>query len=63
MSVKQNVDRLIDWYVAHGLKPNFVGVNCRPRTLAKFAKKAKRNGPYVYRGFKMLATRETSQRG
>lgn len=50
MSIKRELDEILNWYDAYGHRPAQIPVICRPRTLAKFARKRERGGPYVYRG-------------
>lgn len=60
MSVKSDVDELLEWYVQHRPDVSHVAVNCRPNTLRRFAKK-KRSGPYTYKGFELTPIKQKKQ--
>ncbi len=50
VSIRTELDQILDWYRDNGKTVTEVPVNCRPRTLSGFAKKRERGGPYIYRG-------------
>lgn len=54
MTIRQDVDALIDWRNANPepLNPH-IHVRCRPDTLRRFAKK-KKGGPFMYRGVELI---------
>jgi hypothetical protein len=54
MTIRNNVDRLIDWYEKHCLiVGRVIPVIAAKSTIAKFARKQRR-GPYVYRGCELV---------
>ncbi len=58
MSIKRDLDEILDWYDAYSSRPATIPIICRPRTLAKFSRKRERGGPYVYRGSVVVGIRQ-----
>jgi hypothetical protein len=61
MTIRTDVDQLIDWYVEHTSSTRVVPVIASPRTIGKFARK-RRRGPYMYREFEIVPIRRAKVR-
>jgi hypothetical protein len=65
MTIRTDVDRLIDWYEHHcHIVGRVLPVLAASSTIGKFARKERRGGPYLYRGCEIIPIgRANSKRG
>lgn len=61
MTIRTDLDRLIDWYIQHSPTTRIIPVIAAPRTISRFARK-RRRGPYVYRNYEIVPIRRSKDR-
>lgn len=61
MTIRTDVDRLIDWYMEHSPTTRVIPVIAAPNTIRKFSRK-RRRGPYIYRDFEIVPIRRSKTR-
>jgi hypothetical protein len=62
MRIRSDLDQLIDWYEQHCLiVGRVIAVIAAPTTIAKFARKGRRGGPYIYRNCEIVPLRRSKR--
>lgn len=62
MTIREDLDRLIDWYEKHcHIVGRVIPVLAAPSTIRQFARK-KRGGPFLYRGCEIVPIGKARQR-
>ncbi len=61
MSVRKDLNALLDWYDANAKEVLRVPVVCRPATLRKFCKKKRGDPRLMYRGREIVPTKKAKK--
>lgn len=63
MTIRDDLDALIDWYEEHCLiVGRVIPVIAVPSTISKFARKQRRGGPFIYRDCEIVPVRRARKR-